>query len=314
MKKHVLLFIFSLTLMAYKTKAQHRIGVALRAGPGYYVGDLKRNLLPEGNYIKPVGGISAHYRFRYFLDASYRFSMGQLAGGDQLGGVNLSRNLDFETLYLTNELRLNYYPITVFADGLHKKRPSTASCSFDKSSPREVFKPSIGIGLGHFYFNPYSTQGPDEKTYLKPLGTEGQTIPNYKKPYSLHQLAMFFDIGFVVNPLRYLEVELNVEYVQPFTDYLDDVGGVYPDMAQLTANAGTQAVTYSYRGNGTFPAEGSPRATSSALDGTFRAFVSVRYLFAFNKHLGKKDPNVLNRKPGKRKKIYQPREKAPEKP
>ena len=292
--------------------AQHRVGVSLRGGPGYYVGDLKRTSLPQGSYIKPVVGASVHYRYRYFLDVSYRFSFGQLVGGDMRGNVKPERNLDFETLYYTNELRVNYYPIIVFADGVHRKKVSTAACSFGKDTPREVFKPSIGIGVGHFHFNPYSTQGPDGKVYLKPLGTEGQNIPNYKKPYSLNQPALFYDIGFVVNPLRNLELEVNVEYVQLFTDYLDDVSGTYPNTTDLAANGGSQALAYSYRGNGTFPAEGAQRGNPLRKDGTFRGFITLRYLFAVKSKPKGYDPNVLNRKTGKRnKKPYFPKEQPP---
>jgi hypothetical protein len=309
-KRLSIIFVFA-AIMA-PTFAQHRIGVALRGGPGYYVGDLKRTSLPQGSYIKPVVGASVHYRFRYFLDVSYRFSFGQLIGGDQLGNVIPARNLDFETLYYTNELRVNYYPIIIFADGLHKKKVSTAACSFGKDTPREVFKPSIGIGVGHFHFNPYSTQGPDGKVYLKPLGTEGQNIPGYKKPYSLNQPALFYDLGFIVNPLRNLELEVNVEYVQLFTDYLDDVSSTYPNAVDLAANSGSQSVAYSYKGNGTFPVEGTERGNPLLKDGSFRGFVTLRYMFALKSKPKGSDPNVLKRNTSKRKKKpYFPREQPP---
>lgn len=310
-QKHIISILTACLFGHVFLHAQHRIGFALRGGPGYYVGDLKRTSLPEGSYLKPVVGASIHYRYRYFLDVSYRFSFGQLVGGDIRGNVIPARNLDFETLYYTNELRVNYYPITIFSDGVHKKRPSTAACSFGKDTPREVFKPSIGVGVGHFHFNPYSTQGPDGKVYLRPLGTEGQLIPGYRKPYSLDQPALFYDIGFIVNPLRNLELEINVEYVQLFTDYLDDVSASYPNAAELANYGGSQALTYSYRGNGTFPVEGSERGNPFLKDGTFRGFVTLRYLFALKAKPKGYDPNVLKRSTKRKKKTYFPREQPP---
>ncbi|MCG9911190.1 MAG: hypothetical protein MH137_07805 [Flavobacteriales bacterium] len=302
-----LLFLFPSLLIA-----QHRIGAALRAGPGYYVGDLKRNSLPEAAYLKPVVGASVHYRYRYFLDVSYRFSFGQLVGGDQMGNVQPSRNLDFETLYYTNELRVNYYPIIVFADGVAKKKASTVACAFGKNTPREVFKPSVGIGVGHFHFNPYSRSG-GSSVYLKPLGTEGQNIPGYRKPYKLDQPALFYDIGFVVNPLRNLELEVNVEYVQLFTDYLDDVSTTYPDVAALQNYSGSQGVAYSYKGAGSFPQEGFARGNPLKKDGSFRGFITLRYMFALNITPARaKLPNELNRKTKKQKKVRFPREQAPQ--
>jgi len=312
--KNLLTILGLFFLLAGSTSAQHRIGFALRGGPDYYLGDLKRGSQPQGNYIQPVVGASFHYRYRYFLDVSYRFSYGHLVGGDFMGNVKPERNLDFKTFYCTNELRVNYYPIIVFADGVHRKKASTAACSFDKSSPREVFKPSIGVGVGHFHFNPYSTSGPDGKVYLRPLGTEGQNIPGYRKRYSLDQPALFYDIGFVVNPLRNLELEVNVEYVQLFTDYLDDVSTAYPDMAALAANGGQQAVNYSYRGSGPFPAEGTERGNPLMKDGVFRAFFTVRYLFPVKAKPNAYNPDILHRNDLKNKKKGRryPREKAPE--
>ena len=297
-------------ILSLPTFAQHRVGVALRAGPGYYVGDLKRTSLPEGKYLMPVVGASVHYRFRYFLDVSYRFSYGKLVGGDVLGNVIPERNLDFQTFYYTNELRINYYPITIFADGVRKKKVSTVACSFGKDTPREVFKPSIGVGIGHFHFNPYSTSG-GQTVFLKPLGTEGQNIPGYRKPYSLDQPALFYDLGFIVNPLRNLELEVNIEYVQLFTDYLDDVSTVYPDQVALQNAGGAQSVAYSHKGSGSFPAEGVTRGNPLMKDGTFRGFISLRYLFALKNRPKGYDPNVLKRSNKKQKKVRFPREKPP---
>jgi hypothetical protein len=291
--------------------SQHRLGAALRAGPGYYVGDLKSNSLPQAAYLRPVGGASVHYRFRYFLDVSYRFSFGQIQGGDQMGNVKPSRNLDFRSEYLTNELRINYYPITIFSDGYHKKRPSTASCSFGKESPREVFKPSVGVGLAHLYFNPYSVSSGD-KVYLRPLGTEGQWIPGYRKPYSLHQPVLIYDLGFIVNPLRNLEVEINTEYIQTFTDYLDDVSSSYADPAALALYGGANTLLYAYRGTGTYPTEGTPRGNPLRKDRIFRGFITFRYMFALKSKSGQiKLPNELNRKTKKTRRTYQPKEKQP---
>lgn len=307
-----LLTIFALALGCFGTlSAQHRLGIALRGGGGYYVGDLKRTSLPQGSYLQPAVGASVHYRYRYFLDVSYRFSYGHLVGGDRLGNVMPARNLDFQTYYYTNELRVNYYPVTVFTDGVPKKKPSTAACSFGKESPREVFKPSIGVGIGHFHFNPYSTSG-GETVYLRPLGTEGQNIHGYRKPYKLDQPVLIYDVGFIVNPLRNLELEVNVEYLQLFTDYLDDVSASYPNLAELQSNGGTDAVAYSYRGAGPYPDEGTPRGNPTLRDGTFRGFVTLRYLFEIKVKPKGYNPNILNRSTKKIKRVRQPREKAPE--
>ena len=103
-----------------------------------------------------------------------------------------------------------------------------------------------------------------------------------------------------------------MEYLQLFTDYLDDVSGTYPGQAALLANGGAQSVAYSYRGTGAYPAEGTPRGNPLLKDGSFRGFITLRYLFEIKTGHTSRDPNVLHRTTKKKKRGYYPKDKTPQ--
>ena len=124
-----------------------------------------------------------------------------------------------------------------------------------------------------YHFNPYTYDNNKEKTFLKPLSTEGEGLPEYptQKIYKLTQAALGFGVGakYAVSPF----VNIGIEFSQrkTFTDYLDDVSTFYPDANKLRAAKGDKAVKLSWRGdelpNGLpYPDEGYQRGTKSEMD------------------------------------------------
>lgn len=89
--------------------------------------------------------------------------------------------------------------------------------------------PYLFGGVGVFHFNPYTYDKHGVKTYLQPLGTEGQGMTEFpgRKPYSLTQLCLPFGGGIkiYVNKQCDLIYELAGRYL--FTDYFDDVSTTY---------------------------------------------------------------------------------------
>ncbi len=108
------------------------------------------------------------------------------------------------------------------------------------------FKPFIYFGLTYFKFNPKASL--NGKWYsLQPLSTEGQGLPGYKEPYSLHQLGIPFGFGlsYFVREDFYVSFEVGPRIT--FTDYLDDVSGDFPDFELLRQYKGQTSVDISYR-------------------------------------------------------------------
>jgi hypothetical protein len=102
------------------------------------------------------------------------------------------------------------------------------------------------------------------------------------------------------------DMRLGIEfgYRKIFTDYLDDVSGVYIDEATLLNARGPKAVELAYRGGevhpGSYPAAGIRRGNSKNNDGYYYVAITytVRYFFDKYKHIagilqgGKKDKRV----------------------
>lgn len=136
------------------------------------------------------------------------------------------------------------------------------------------FTPYIYGGIAVFHFNPWTRDNAGAKTYLQPLSTEGQGLPQYpeQKSYQLTQLAIPFGGG-----VRYAVSDafsIGIEFSQrkSFTDYIDDVSTHYVDRDVLLQAKGAKAVELAYRGGQSpagsplYPAHGEQRGTPSEMD------------------------------------------------
>ena len=143
---------------------------------------------------------------------------------------------------------------------------------FDLSTKR--FTPYIYGGIALFHFNPWTRDNAGVKTYLNPLSTEGQGLPQYpeQKTYGLNQLAIPFGGGFRIRVSDALQLGIEFNQRKTFTDYLDDVSTHYVDRNTLLQARGPKAVELAYRGgqapNGSplYPAHGEQRGTPSEMD------------------------------------------------
>lgn len=149
---------------------------------------------------------------------------------------------------------------------------------FDIFEP-EMFDayPYVFAGLGVFHFNPYTYDKDNIKTYLQPLGTEGQGLLEYpqKKTYSLTQFCLPFGAGWKIKLNEKWDIIYEMGYRFQFTDYLDDVSTTYTDYKILFQKKGPKAAELSYRPMpvaGTTPAyprEGTIRGNPKEKDGYF---------------------------------------------
>jgi hypothetical protein len=102
--------------------------------------------------------------------------------------------------------------------------------NFFKYDPNDYhynFTPYVTLGLGLFSYDPYAIYK-GEKVYLRPLGTEGQTVGyEGRSEYSTMAVCIPFGLGikYSINP----KINLIIEVAQRFTttDYLDDVSTTF---------------------------------------------------------------------------------------
>ncbi len=171
----------------------------------------------------------AGYRFRFnkLFATTGLFNFGMIRENDALGRemVKRFRNLHFRTFIVDYQQRLE---LTVL--GLSKYDPETNVAKHTQ----QVY---VFGGVGMCYFNPQA-EYKGNWVDLKPLSTEGEGIKGTKiKPYSSFTpiAPVGFGVRFGFGELWRIGFEAT--YVKTFTDYLDDVSGVYIDPSILKSEA-----------------------------------------------------------------------------
>lgn len=108
-------------------------------------------------------------------------------------------------------------------------------------------QPFVSVGVAVFRFNPQAKYN-GVWHELQPLGTEGQGLTGSNKElYSLTQLSVPLGAGIKYTFNDELVISLEIAPRWTFTDYLDDVSTLYPDLELLGQERGDLAVKLSYR-------------------------------------------------------------------
>lgn len=231
-----------------------------------YAGDLQ----PGAFVIHPssvAAGAGIGYRIspHFLIDANLMYGSVYASDSNSNEPFKVRRNLSFHSKILETNLQVQY--------------------DFLAAEDAKQFTPYVFAGLGLFHFNPYTYDINGVKTYLQPLGTEGQGLPQYpsRKVYSLTQRNLLFGGGIKYNLSDRVSVGLEINFRALFTDYLDDVSTRYPDSLTLFNARGAEAVSLSFRGDelkppSPFPSEGAPRGNPARKD-TYR-FILFRITYA----------------------------------
>lgn len=224
-KRKIVGFALTFLLSISIIKAQH-FEVGAWAGGANYFGDLNTN--SNFSMMRPAGGTFLRYNFDTRWVLKNTFSFGQIAFDDKKSpnGFNRQRNLHFRSniAELSSMMELNFL-------------------EFDKTKPNKWFSPFFSVGIALLYFNPQA-EYEGRWVNLQPLGTEGQNDPSFSgvDKYNLVTFAIPVGGGFKMSINRNWNIGVYGEIRVTFTDYLDDVSGVYP--SALSLPEGTQGVAY----------------------------------------------------------------------
>lgn len=181
----------------------------ISAGLAHYFGDLNN----RGNVNRPKIAIGAFIRKQFGNYTSVRLSghYALLGYSDVYGSseYQLRRNLSFNT---------NVFEIALQGDFNFLK--------FIPTDPNYSFTPYATLGIGFFSYDPYAFYK-NQKVYLRPLNTEGETFYKGRKAYG--SMAICFPIGFGLKYAINDRINLSFEVSHRFTttDYLDDVSTTY---------------------------------------------------------------------------------------
>ena len=197
------------TCFAPRLFAQYFDG-GISIGAANYTGELSNQQLDFAE-TRSVFGVFGRYNFSEHLAFRGSLSRALLSGTDANSSlVDLQmRNLSFESEVIELATTVEY---NLLAFNVPAQQTST---------------PYLFAGIAAYHFNPRAQYG-GQWYALQPLRTEGQA-------YGRTQVAVPFGLGFKFALGLKANLGFRVGYRKLFTDYLDDVSTVYPDIATLEA-------------------------------------------------------------------------------
>ncbi len=228
----------------------------------------------EFSQTKPA--LSLGYRYYLAKAVSMRFNgtYGVLAGNDNLTQETFrhNRNLSFKSNIIEAQLCLEWHPF--------QEQPGHM---YDLRGVKGLAPSRMGLyvfaGVGGFYFNP-KTQLDGAWVELRPLGTEGQGLPDGADEYSLTQFCIPMGLGIRKALNKTMTIGLELQYTKTFTDYIDDVSGSYYDRQALEDARGPLAAYLSDPSLGEVPGQtstGQQRGYSKHNDGYIFLKAQVHY-------------------------------------
>ena len=218
------IILLSISLIGYSQRMRNYSEIGPSIGISYYMGDLN----PGTPFFmsKLAGGLNFRYnyhpRWAWRLNANYlRIAASDAESDNRQQQV---RNLSFQSnVYeFSPAIEFNFFPYEIG----NSYYPAT---------------PYVFWGIGVYRFNPKAEYKGD-LLELKPLKTEGQSVPGVGRPeYNLWGLTFPFGFGFKAHLAKWLGISLEWGMRRTFTDYLDDVSTTYVDPFLLFKANGVQS-------------------------------------------------------------------------
>jgi len=227
--KKLIAFVIITLAFTIRTEAQMNEYVqegefGITAGVAHYFGDLNNRT----RINRPKMDIGGFIRKQFGNYTSVRLSghFAKLGYSDiySKNEYDQRRNLSFNT---------NIFEIALQGDFNFFK--------FIPTDPAHSFTPYATVGIGFFTYDPYAYYH-NQKVYLRPLHTEGETFYKGRKEYG--STALCFPLGFGVKYAINDRVNLSFEITHRFTttDYIDDVSTTYVGADKFPSTAGGKSI------------------------------------------------------------------------
>lgn len=212
----ILLFLFGGQLVrAQEGEGSWELG--LMAGGAGYMGDLNQNNPLQISGFS--GGAYVKRNFNQYLGVRLNYTYGQIQAkdSDSNNAQFRERNLQFKTSLneFSGIIDFNFF-------------------NFNIGGGTRQFTPYLFTGAGFVVFKP-TVKVDGEKYRLDRLATEGQ-----ENGYSNVALTIPYGLGLRYNYKDTWSVFTEIGYRTPFTDYIDDVSGRYPDSPVIRGNGQNQ--------------------------------------------------------------------------
>lgn len=252
MRKSLLVILF--LLVSFTLRAQTWEVGGFGGGSGY-MGDLNQH-----NPLK-VSGIAAgaflRYNFNGYISLGGSGTYGIISAADSTSSNQQDRirNLSFSTRLLEASL--------------------TAEFNFMEYIPsvsKNMYTPYVLFGIAYTNYNPHANYN-GQRYDLRYIQTEGVA-------YKENTIAVPFGVGFKYNIAGRLTLAASLGYRTAYTDYLDDVSGVYPDQSKINdpVTAGLSDRSVNHVGH-----PGTQRGDMRPHDTYFFTGFSISYTFITQK-------------------------------
>ena len=189
----------------------------------------------EFSMTRPSAALGYRYKLNRFFALSGGLYYCLVSGSDATTKEpsRQNRNLSF---------RSNIFELSGQGEFYFLKENKTHLFRVRNAKAKKVFRiqPYLFGGVGVFHFNPQAKY--DGKwVNLRPLSTEGEGMPNGPKEYSRFSMCIPYGIGASegIGKDWTIGIEIGMRYT--FTDYIDDVSGVYYDNAAIKKEKGDMA-------------------------------------------------------------------------
>lgn len=252
-------FLYILTLFVCATASaqttkrnfrQRELGVLL--GASYYLGDI--NPLRHFAFSKPAAGLFFRYTTNYRYAFRFGFNYGSIEAFD-------SRSSNPDQLMRNTNFRSKLYELNAVSE--------FNFVEYRIGHSKHYFTMFIFAGLSGFHFKPEGNIGKGWVS-LQPLRTEGQS-----RRYPLFQVSVPFGIGFKYNLGDFMGIGIEWGPRKTFTDYLDDVSGLYPD--PVTNPPSGDGMAYAYRSKESFDLIGTMRGNPRTKDWYFFYGLTINF-------------------------------------
>lgn len=190
----------------------------------------------EFSQTKPALSFGYRYFLRERFSVRTHLTYGVLSGNDNLTSeaYRNNRNLSFRSNVFEGQLVFELHPFLEELGHMHDLR----GVKGEKSSRMGFY---LFAGIGAFHYDP-KAQFNGEWVQLRPLNTEGQGLSDdAPQPYGQVGICIPMGVGLRKAFTKYITGGVELQYTKTFTDYIDDVSGVYFDNARLHALRGPAA-------------------------------------------------------------------------
>ena len=218
----MLLCFFLLPLLCFSQTKKDEVGILF--GLTTYAGDLSENYI-EPNEMNLAGGFFIRHHLNSKFNIRIHTILGKLSGNDRNASVDSGlwkRNLNFHSILFELGLQVEWKILRLHSN-------NNQHC------------PYLFAGIAGFHFKP-KTELAGKEYQLNLYNTEGVE-------YSLFNWAIPMGIGWQVCIGNKGGLGLELGFRKTFTDYLDDVSNVYPELNWKDDNTNDMRRHLSYRGN-----------------------------------------------------------------